>query len=83
MSAQIYVGNISYSMTDESLRKLFEEFGEVVSARVVKDRETDRSRGFAFVEMADPTAAQNAINQLDGSDVMGRNLKVNEARPKN
>jgi RNA recognition motif-containing protein len=82
MYAQIYVGEHLVLMTDESLRKLFEEFGDVVFSPVVKDRETDRSPRFCFVEMADPTVPRNAINRLMASDVMG-NLKVtNHVRKK-
>lgn len=82
MSKKLYVGNIPFSTTDEDLRGLFERHGAVLSARVITDRETGRSRGFAFVEMEDAGAADEAIRALDGSDMGGRNLRVNEAQDK-
>lgn len=78
----IYVGNLPWNTTEESLRSLFEEYGEVQSAKVITDRETGRSRGFGFVEMADDGAAQSAIDALNDKDFEGRNLRVNEARPR-
>lgn len=78
----IYVGNLPWSTTEESLRTLFEEYGEVSSAKVITDRETGRSRGFGFVEMPDDGAAQSAIDDLNDKDFEGRNLRVNEARPR-
>lgn len=78
----IYVGNLPWSTTEESLRSLFESFGEVDSAKVITDRETGRSRGFGFVEMADEDSARDAQSALDGGEFEGRSLKVNEARPK-
>jgi RNA recognition motif-containing protein len=78
----IYVGNLSYRMDDGELREVFEEFGEVSSARIINDRETARSKGFGFVEMPDDNAANNAIEALNGKEVSGRNLRVNEARPR-
>lgn len=78
----IYVGNISFSMTESELRGLFEPHGTVVRASVVMDRETGRSRGFGFVEMADAEEGQRAIAAMDGQNVGGRPLKVNEARPR-
>lgn len=78
----IYVGNLSFRTDDEGLRAAFAEFGEVSSAKVVMDRETGRSRGFGFVEMPDASAAQAAIEGTNGKDVDGRNLRVNEARPR-
>lgn len=77
---KLYVGNLSYSVTDEDLRQAFASYGEVDSARVVTDRETNRSRGFGFVEMGDD-AGRAAIQGLDGHDLQGRALTVNEARP--
>lgn len=77
---RLYVGNVPFSTTDEELHALFEPYGEIVSANVIRDRETDRSRGFAFVEFESTEAAQKAITALDGSDMGGRILKVNEAR---
>jgi RNA recognition motif-containing protein len=79
MSKKIYVGNLSYSSTDPELEELFGQYGEVVSAKVIMDRETQRSRGFGFVEMADDDAATAAISALDGQDLGGRKLRVNEA----
>jgi RNA recognition motif-containing protein len=78
----IYVGNLSYDTADDDLREAFEKFGTVSSASVIQDRDSGRSRGFGFVEMPDPTEAQAAINALNGSDLQGRNLRVNEARPR-
>ena len=78
----IYVGNLSFEVTDEDLRQAFEEFGAVESAAVVMDKYSGRSRGFGFVEMATSDEANAAISGLDGSDLKGRNLKVNEARPR-
>lgn len=78
----IYVGNLSFSTDDDSLRAAFEAFGAVSSAKVVMDRETGRSRGFGFVEMDDAQAAQSAIEGTNGKDLDGRNLRVNEARPR-
>jgi len=79
---KIYVGNLSFSTTEDKLRQLFEEHGEVASATLVMDRETGRPRGFGFVEMNDAAQAQNAINALNGQNVDGRDLTVNEARPR-
>lgn len=78
----IYVGNLSYRMNDGELREVFESFGEVSSARIINDRETGRSKGFGFVEMPDDNAANEAIEALNGKEVSGRNLRVNEARPR-
>ena len=78
----IYVSNLSFAVQDEDLRGFFAEYGEVTSAKVIMDKFTNRSRGFGFVEMADKTAAQKAIKELDGATVDGRAIKVNEARPK-
>ncbi len=78
----IYVGNLSFRATDDDIRELFAEFGEVVSAKIIMDRESGRSRGFAFVEMADKDAGLDAIEALDGAEHQGRNLKVNEAKPR-
>jgi RNA recognition motif-containing protein len=79
MSKKIYVGNLSYDTTEESLRTLFATHGEVVSVRAITDRMTGRSKGFAFVEMADDSEAKAAINALNGTDLDGRSIKVNEA----
>jgi RNA recognition motif-containing protein len=78
----IYVSNLSFAVRDEDLREFFVEYGEVTSAKVIMDKFTNRSRGFAFVEMPDDTAAQKAIQELDGGMVDGRAIKVNVARPK-
>ncbi|HUT36501.1 MAG TPA: RNA-binding protein [Planctomycetota bacterium] len=78
----IYVGNLPFSVTDDQLRAAFEPFGDVSSAQVVQDRETGRSRGFGFIEMPSDEQGRAAIQGLDGTDLAGRSLKVNEARPK-
>jgi len=78
----IYVGNLPYSTTEEQLRTMFSEYGEVTSASVIKDRDTGRSKGFGFVEMSDDSAAEAAIQALNDTDMSGRNIKVNQARPK-
>ena len=78
----IYVGNLAYNATDEELRSAFEAFGQVTSVKIVRDRDSGRSRGFAFVEMEDGEGAQNAVAELNGKDLKGRNLVVNEARPR-
>ncbi len=82
MPVQIYVGNLTYSMTEDSLRELFAPFGEVTSTKIIKDRLTDRSRGFGFVEMENKDEAESAIQKIDGTEVEGRNMKVNLARPR-
>lgn len=83
MSAvRIYVGNLNFQSTDEGLSQLFSEYGNVDTATVVTDRETGRSRGFGFVEMSDDTQARTAIEALNGQMWDGRNLTVNEARPR-
>jgi len=79
---RIYVGNLSYSVTAETLRGLFAEHGSVEDVHVPTDRDTGRPRGFAFVEMPDAGEAQAAISALDGTEVEGRTVKVNEARPR-
>ncbi len=81
MSKNIYVGNLPWNSSEEDVRAAFEEFGEVISVKLINDRETGRPRGFGFVEMEDEGAIQ-AIESLDGTDFGGRNLKVNEARPR-
>ena len=78
----IYVGNLAYSVTDDDLRELFGEFGEVRSASVISDKVTGQSKGFGFVEMQDNSAADMAIKELNGKQVKGRALKVNEAKPR-
>ena len=80
--ANLYVGNLSYEATEEEVRQLFAEFGEVASVNLITDRDTGRLRGFGFVEMSDASAGKAAIEGLNGKDVAGRALTVNEARPK-
>ncbi|GMV37522.1 MAG: RNA-binding protein [Fimbriimonadales bacterium] len=78
----IYVGNLSYDMTEAQLREIFETYGEVTSCRIIEDKFTGRSKGFGFVEMSDKAQAEAAISGLNGKDFSGRALTVNEARPK-
>ena len=78
----IYAGNLSYSVTDEDLKEAFEAYGEVSRASVISDRETGRSKGFGFVEMPNDDEAKSAIDALNGKDVKGRAINVNEARPR-
>jgi len=78
----IYVGNLSYQMSDDQLRDAFAAYGTVNSARIIMDRDTGRSKGFGFVEMEDDAQAQDAISKMDGQEVDGRALKVNVARPR-
>ena len=80
MSKKLYVGNLPFSSTEEDLRGVFERHGSVDSVAVITDRETGRPRGFAFVEMSEESAAADAIRALDGSDLGGRSIKVNEAQ---
>ncbi len=82
MGKRLYVGNLSYGTTDAALRQLFEEHGSVTSAQIIMDRETGRSKGFGFVEMSSDQEAQAAITALNGTQIDGRALTVNEARPK-
>lgn len=82
MAKKLFVGNLPYSTNDDSLRQAFEGLGTVVSASVITDRDSGRSKGFGFVEMEDDAQAEAAIKQLDGSDMDGRKITVNEARPK-
>jgi len=82
MGKKLYVGNLSYDMTDADLTQLFEQHGQVASVQIIMDRDTGRSKGFAFVEMATDQDAQNAIQALNGYMSNGRALNVNEARPK-
>ena len=78
----IYVANIPFKASEDELRELFEQHGEVSSAKIIMDRETNRSRGFGFVEMSDASAAKQAINELNGFNFLGKDLAVSEARPK-
>ena len=82
MATKLYVGNLSFRTTSEDLREAFATVGTVESATVIEDRDTGRSRGFGFVEMATPEEAAAAIEQFNGKDFNGRNLTVNEARPR-
>jgi RNA recognition motif-containing protein len=82
VAKKLYVGNLSYGTTDSDLQGMFEEFGSVQSAQVIMDRESGRSKGFGFVEMRSDQEAQAAINALNGKEVDGRALTVNEAKPR-
>ncbi len=82
MATKLYIGNLSYEVTQADLQELFAEVGTVESANVIMDRDSGRSKGFGFVEMASGEEAQAAIKQYDGYDLKGRALKVNEARPR-
>lgn len=77
----IYVGNLSYGMTDGALEALFNQFGSVSNSKIIIDRETGRSKGFGFVEMDSSSEGETAISQLNGKEVEGRALRVNEAKP--
>ena len=79
MSKQIYVGNLSYSTTEETLRNQFSQFGEVETVTIIMDKITNRSKGFGFVEMTDDEAARDAISTLNQKDIDGRKVRVNEA----
>jgi RNA recognition motif-containing protein len=78
----IYVGNLSHQVTEDDLRKAFEAFGQVESANIIKDKFSGESRGFGFVQMPSKQEAQKAIEQMNGTDLMGRTVNVNEARPR-
>lgn len=78
---KMYVGNLSRTMTEDVLRQAFEQYGEVMSVKIIKDRETGELRGFGFVEMADAEKAQDAMAALNGAELEGQRLRVNEARP--
>lgn len=82
MSTNLYVGNLSYNTTEDALRNLFQEYGEIESVKLITDRYTGRSRGFAFVEMASEQEAQEAISALNGKSIDGRELRVDKAKPK-
>jgi len=82
LSKKLYVGNLPFSVTESDLRSLFQPHGAVESVNVIMDRETGRARGFAFVEMQEASDAANAIRALDGTDMGGRSLRVNEAQDK-
>lgn len=78
----IYVGNLPYRMSEDELREMFAQFGAVSKASIIMDKETGRSKGFGFVEMDSQEDGEKAIKELDGSPIAGRNLKINEARPR-
>ena len=82
ISMNIYLGNIAWSMTEDSVEALFAEFGTVSSVKIITDKYSGRSKGFGFVEMDDDAAAQTAIDALNDSEQDGRNLRVNQARPR-
>jgi len=78
----IYVGNLPYSIVEEDLKEIFEEYGEVASVKIISDKFTGRSKGFGFVEMEDNQEANKAIEELNNAELSGRNIKVNESRPR-
>ncbi len=82
MSVNLYAGNLSYEMKDDSLKELFEGHGNVDSAKIIVDKFTGRSKGFGFIEMDSSEGAEIAIARLNGSEIMGRNIKVNYAKPR-
>lgn len=82
MGNKLYIGNLAFSATEASITELFSQHGTVDSCQLITDRETGRSKGFGFVQMSTDSEAQKAISSLDGSEVDGRQIKVNEARPK-
>jgi len=82
VSTKLFVGSLPWSIDDKVLQSTFEAHGKVLSAKVIKDRETGRSRGFGFVEMEDPSEAKSAISALNNSELNGRNIVVNEAKPR-
>jgi RNA recognition motif-containing protein len=82
VSTKLFVGSLPWSVDDQKLQEAFEEHGEVVSAKVIKDRETGRSRGFGFVEMASQDSANSAISALNNAELGGRNIVVNVAKPR-
>lgn len=78
----IYVGNLAYGLSEDDLKELFETYGEVESVKIIKDRETGRSKGFGFIEMTNDDEARTAIDELNDKEIQNRNLRVNEARPR-
>lgn len=78
----IYVGNLSYGVSEDNLKEVFEAYGQVTSCKVITDKYSGRSKGFGFVEMENDSEAQAAIDQLDGAEIDGRSVRVNEARPR-
>ena len=81
-SMNLYVGNLSYNTNESDLTEMFSAYGEVISAKVIMDRDTGRSKGFGFIEMASRSAGEKAIAELNGKDIDGRQIKVNEAKPR-
>jgi RNA recognition motif-containing protein len=81
MATRLFVGSLSYNVNDDQLKEAFEAFGQVVSAKVIVDRDTNRSKGFGFVEMGSEEEAQAAVKGMDGKDLAGRSVAVSEARP--
>lgn len=81
MSKKLYVGSLSYSIDETQLNDLFTPFGAIISAKIINDRDTGRSKGFGFVEFEDTSAADEAIDELNGKEISGRTIVVNEARP--
>ncbi len=79
---KIYVGNLPYAVNDADLEKMFSQFGSVTESKIITDRDTGRSKGFGFIEMPNQTEGDEAIKQLDGKEMEGRNIKVNVAKPK-
>ena len=77
----IYVGNLNYNLTPEELEKLFAEYGEVSETKIIKDKQTGKAKGFGFIEMPNSSEAEDAINELNGAEVMGRNIVVRKAKP--
>ena len=77
----IYIGNLDYSLQEDDLKQIFGKYGEVTSIKIITDKFTGKGKGFAFVEMAEEKEATTAINELDGTEINGRNIKVNKARP--
>jgi RNA recognition motif-containing protein len=82
MSVNIYVGNLSYNITEKQLEELFGQHGEVTSVKIITDQYSGKSKGFGFIEMSNNNEAQNAIQELDGKPVLERNIKVNMAKPR-
>ena len=79
----IYVGNLSYEVTEDELQQMFEEYGSIIKVSIIRDRDTGRPKGFGFVEMTEQADGEKAIKELDGVAVQGRNIKVNQARDRN
>ena len=77
----IYVGNLNYNLSEDELEKVFTPYGEVTSVKIIRDKYTDQSKGFGFIEMSNDADAQKAIDELNGTEVKGRELRVNQARP--